>query len=724
MSRPSEIPSSRSASSAVLLSLQLPHERPADVEASSAEMTRLLAVLGVRVVGVLAQRRASPTAAVVGSGKLEELAGLVAEHRRALGDGAVALVVDGAISPGQARRLEEALTVEVIDRTGVILRVFEQRARGPLARLEIEIARLTHEAPRVRADESLGDAGGGGGRGERGDTNVELRKQRIRARIAELKRQVVSVRAAEQAGRQRRQDHLRVALVGYTNSGKSSLLRALTGSDALIEDRLFATVDTRVRALSPAAGPRVLVTDTVGFIRDLPHELVDSFRSTLDEARDASLLVIVVDAADPGWREQLQLTRSTLTSIGAAAVPARVVLNKIDRLDDAARAQLARELPGALLMSALDPRDIARLRQVIRDGLDDRMMDEVLEVPLADGRLLGEIRAGARIAYESFSEHTATLRVRAQPHLLARWRAAAGGRAIETAGDLIDLAGLHGLELSAVTELGGSGLDFRVLHAEDSQGTPWILRTPRRPEVAAMAQVEARLLRLVRPRLPVAVPDWRVHSHDLVAYPRLAGTPAVTIGPAGPTWNVIDPSAPPDALLDSFAGLIAALHAISPDEAIAAGAPVDAMDDVRAALARSMEETRAALEPSDELWARWQRWLASDLWPEHTALVHGDLHPGHMLLDEAGRLTGVLDWTEARVSDPSIDLALFAGSFGAGALDALLARVEAAGGRTWPHLAEQAVERWAAFPALVASWALRTGDAGVLAHARHLLAQG
>jgi aminoglycoside phosphotransferase (APT) family kinase protein len=147
------------------------------------------------------------------------------------------------------------------------------------------------------------------------------------------------------------------------------------------------------------------------------------------------------------------------------------------------------------------------------------------------------------------------------------------------------------------------------------------------------------------------------------------------------------------------------------------------MDDVRAALARSMEETRAALEPSDELWARWQRWLASDLWPTQTALVHGDLHPGHMLLDEEGRLTGVLDWTEARVTDPSIDPALFAGSFGAAALDELLARVEAAGGRTWPRLAEHAVERWAAFPVLVASWALRTGDAGVLSHARALLSR-
>ena len=724
MSRPSEIPSSRSASSAVLLALQLPQQTAADVEASTAEMTRLLAVLGIRVVSASVQRRTSPAAAVVGSGKLEELAGLVAEQKRTLGDGEVALVVDGAISPGQARRLEATLAVEVIDRTGVILRVFEQRARGPLARLEIEIARLTHEAPRVRADESLGDAGGGGGRGERGDTNVELRKQRIRARIADLKRQVVTVRSAEHASRQRRQELLRVALVGYTNSGKSSLLRALTGSDVLIEDKLFATVDTRVRVLSPAAGPRVLVTDTVGFIRDLPHELVDSFRSTLDEARDASLLVIVVDAADPAWRAQLQLTRSTLASIGAAAVPARIVLNKIDRLDDAARADLAREVPGALLMSALDPRDVARLREAIHDGLDDRMMDEVLVVPLADGRLLGEIRASARIAHESFSDRTATLQVRAQPQLLARWRAALGGRAIETAGDLIGLAGLHGLELSADTDLDGSGLDFRVLHAEDSQGTPWILRTPRRPEVAVAAQVEARLLRLVRPRLPVAVPDWRVHSHDLIAYPRLAGTPAVTIGQAGPTWNVIDPAAPPDRFLDSFAGLVAALQAISPDEASGAGAPVDAMDDVRAALARSMEETRAALEPSHELWARWQRWLASDLWPAHTALVHGDLHPGHMLLDEEGRLTGVLDWTEARVTDPSIDLALFAGSFGAGALDALLARIDAAGGRTWPRLAEHAVERWAAFPVLVASWALRTGDAGVLAHARRLLARG
>lgn len=294
---------------------------------------------------------------------------------------------------------------------------------------------------------------------------------------------------------------------------------------------------------------------------------------------------------------------------------------------------------------------------------------------------------------------------------------------ITTADDLLAVARRHGLALTAQdAAFDRSGLDFLVVHAHDQDGLAWIVRTPRRPEVFAASLVEARVLRLVRPHLPVAVPDWRLHARELIAYPRLDGTPAITTSEAGPTWH-IDASALPGAFLDSFARALAAMQAITPEQAADAGVPTQRIEAVRAGLARSLAETRPVLRPSEVVWARWQRWLADDtLWPQHVALVHGDLHPGHLLLAADSSLIGILDWTEAQVSDPSIDLAMFHGCFGAAALAELLPRFESAGGTTWPGLARHAAERWAAFPALAAEWALRTDNAAVLEYARAQLA--
>lgn len=295
----------------------------------------------------------------------------------------------------------------------------------------------------------------------------------------------------------------------------------------------------------------------------------------------------------------------------------------------------------------------------------------------------------------------------------------------DTVADLLAAAGRHGLRLTTEhTDFDKSGLDFLVVHARDDDGTPWIVRTPRRPDVFEASRVEARVLALVRSRLPVAVPDWRVHAPDVIAYPRLAGTPAVTVDPStGPVWNLIDPAAPSAVFLDSFARALVALQAISPEAAAEAGVPTRTIAEVREALGRSMEATREALAPSDAVWARWHRWLEDDQrWPQYVALVHGDLHPGHMLLDEDGRLVGILDWTEAQVTDPSIDLAMFFGCFGRAQLEALIAQIEQAGGATWPHLADHAAERWAAWPVLAAEWGLRTGNEAVLGYARAQLA--
>lgn len=194
---------------------------------------------------------------------------------------------------------------------------------------------------------------------------------------------------------------------------------------------------------------------------------------------------------------------------------------------------------------------------------------------------------------------------------------------------------------------------------------------------------------------------------------------------AGPTWNIIDPAAPCEAFVDSFAR---ALHALSsiPGEAVASAAiPRQSITEARAQLVEMLQSTREALQPSAAVWERWQRWVRNDaVWPEYVTLVHGDLHPGHLLLDDTGQLTGILDWTEARQTDPSLDLAMFFGCFGQTPLERLVSRLEARGARSWPGLFEHVKERWAAFPVIAADWALRNDKPEVLAHARAHLANG
>lgn len=298
---------------------------------------------------------------------------------------------------------------------------------------------------------------------------------------------------------------------------------------------------------------------------------------------------------------------------------------------------------------------------------------------------------------------------------------------MNTPADLLDVARRHGISLStSQTEFDQMGLDFLVVHATDEAGTRWIVRTPRRPDVYESSLVEARVLRLVAPRLlPILVPDWRIHDRDIIAYPRLEGTPVVTLETGEPTWNVVDPAHPQDAFIESFAKMLAGLQSITREKAEQAGVPVKTIDETKAHFARAMQTTRDALSPSDALWSRWQRFLDDDTsWPRHLAMTHGDLHPGHMLVGDDARLVGILDWTEGKFTDPATDFAMFFGCFGKAALEKLIAHFETAGGTTWPGLARHAEEMWAAWPALGAEWAMRTGNEAVLAHARSMLAQG
>ncbi len=448
---------------AVLVAVQLPGETDEAHRADLEELGRLVRTLGYDVIATVSQRRESlAPAAVLGEGKLLELARLTggegvvpsgAKPRRskarararagggaapeshetdgedevpdladAAADGtkATTVVVDHEISPSQARNLERATGASVLDRTGVIVDIFHRHAKSREARAQVEIARLNYVAPRLR------EAGGAHGserqRGKgAGESALELDRRKIRDRLAELRRELEEIGKEQQNRRSLRRDQLRVALVGYTNAGKSSLMRALTGSDVLVEDKLFATLDTTVRALAPETKPRILVSDTVGFIKKLPHDLVASFRSTLDEALEASLLLYVVDASDPTHEAQLEVTRQVLSEIGAAAVPSLLVFNKADRLDEAQRQRILR-LHGAdaIVLSAHDPADVVRLRASIIAFFDARMVEADLVVPYAKQGLVGSVYEAARVIDEKHDETGSVLRVRGLPEAIAR----------------------------------------------------------------------------------------------------------------------------------------------------------------------------------------------------------------------------------------------------------------------------------------------------------------
>lgn len=427
---------------ALLLAIQPPERSDAEVSSSLQEMERLAGTLGIATRGTEVQKRTGASATTfVGSGKLKEVAALIGATTRgnepdAAGPSDAAdppspavdlVLVDAELSPRQQRALELALGVEVLDRTAVILEIFEKRARTREAMLEVEIARLRYDLPRRRDNASRDDRRGGGGRGARGDTNLELSKERIRDRISRLTSELAAVQARGAVQRARGQDAFQAVLVGYTNAGKSSLMRGLTGSQVPVEDKLFATLGTTVRQIRPATTPPILVSDTVGFIKNLPHELVASFRSTLDAALDADHILWVVDASDPDWRDQLEVTRDTLESLGAGRIPRTLVLNKIDRASADARERLAAEFPEAVQVSALDARDLVHLHGILVGAQGRGLHETSLMVPFSRGRMLGEIHQKAHVMEERHTEDGTVLRLRAGMANLERWRGMLGG---------------------------------------------------------------------------------------------------------------------------------------------------------------------------------------------------------------------------------------------------------------------------------------------------------
>jgi GTP-binding protein HflX len=454
---------------ALLVGVQLPKVTDQDIQGSLAELARLVTTLGYNVIGQTSQKRSSEKGAtVLGDGKLRELAtwtggtGVIGpmvvkkKHKAALKfktseedtgeetesdedseleededlsesetpkEKAEIIIFDCDLSPSQLRNVESATGVTVLDRTGVIIEIFSRHARTRAARLQVEIARLTYVAPRLRETGGGEDRGGGGvgGKGA-GESSIELDRRKIRDRIKELKEELGSIAQEHDTRRARRGQEISVALVGYTNAGKSSLMRALTGSDVLVADKLFATLDTTVRLLYPESVPRILISDTVGFIKKLPHDLVASFKSTLDEALNASLLLYVVDSSDPTFRSQLTVTKSVLGEVGASEIQSLLVLNKMDRLNPEELGALKAEFPEALFLSSRDPQDVANLRLKLISYFETDMIDSDLLIPYTVQGAIGEIRSKMRVIAESYNEKGVTLKVRAHQEHIDRVR--------------------------------------------------------------------------------------------------------------------------------------------------------------------------------------------------------------------------------------------------------------------------------------------------------------
>jgi GTP-binding protein HflX len=413
---------SRTSNRAVLAAVHQTDMDEAEFTESLAELRRLAKTLGLTVTATCTQRRpAFDPGTYLGSGKLQELKELVAAGA------ADTVLVDHEITPSQARNLEKAAGVVVMDRTAVILEIFHRHASSRAARAQVEIVRLQYMAPRLREHGAGRDRqrGGVGGKGA-GESHLELDRRKIRDRIAELTAELASLEQERRTQRARRRDLARVALVGYTNAGKSTLMRALTGSEVYVADKLFATLETTVRTLVPETRPRILVSDTVGFIKKLPHGLVASFKSTLAEALEASLLAHVVDASDPGFERQLAVTAEVLDEIGAGDVPRLLVFNKADRVPNEARAGTAEALlarwPEALLMSAKDAGDVARLHARLAAFFARDLVEAELRVPWDRQQLRGEIFAACEVMAERAEPDAAVFRVRAHPGTIERLR--------------------------------------------------------------------------------------------------------------------------------------------------------------------------------------------------------------------------------------------------------------------------------------------------------------
>jgi GTP-binding protein HflX len=398
------------------------------------ELAELARSAGAEVVDRTTQRRRSyATATCVGRGKLEEI------RQRADVHEASVVIFDNDLSPSQIREIEKAVDRKVIDRSELILDIFASRARTAEARLQVELAQLEYTAPRLRGMwshlERIAGAGGGGGVGAvggigtrgPGERQIEIDRRLVGKRITVLKEKLAAIDRRRKREVLARKEFFQVSLVGYTNAGKSTLMNALTGAGAKVEDRLFMTLDTLTRRWELGGGRSLLLSDTVGFVRDLPHHLVASFKATLEEALHADLLLHVADVSNPDLERQIEAVEQVLASLGAGGKPTVLVLNKVDaQSDESILAVLRDQRPDAICVSAARGDGLSALTQWVDDQLQGQQLRLTLSVPAGDGKALQFLDRFADVLTQTYQDDRVLMDVRIsarsldQLHAIAR----------------------------------------------------------------------------------------------------------------------------------------------------------------------------------------------------------------------------------------------------------------------------------------------------------------
>lgn len=405
------------AERAVLVSVALPN-RPWIGTDPLEELQGLATTAGARIVGGLLQKRQQiHHASYIGKGKLQELEETVKSTD------ADVVIFDNELTPAQVRNLEKATGVKVLDRSELILDIFATRAKTHEARLAVELAQLEYSLPRLKQmwTHLSRQVGGGGGIGVRGpgETQLEVDRRLVDARIRDLKARLAEVQARKQREVKTRSEEHTVSLVGYTNAGKSTLMNALTGAGVAARDQLFSTLDTRTRQWAIKDWGRVLLSDTVGFIRDLPHHLIASFKATLEEARQARLLLHVVDASSPVAEEQIKSVNAVLKELGCDTKPMLLVLNKADKVADPSYLDvLMRHHPKAVVVSAATGRGLDSLRDAVMSALSAEFVDAEVITPVANGRVLAYLGAHAEIYRQTYEGDQVVVRCFIPKHLV------------------------------------------------------------------------------------------------------------------------------------------------------------------------------------------------------------------------------------------------------------------------------------------------------------------
>ncbi|MCR5151509.1 MAG: GTPase HflX [Clostridiales bacterium] len=388
-----------------------------DCDLSVAELNELALTAGADVVGILTQRRDRPNAGTYfGTGRLEELREFCQNEQ------ADVIIVDNELSPVQQRNIEDATGVRVIDRTTLILDIFAQRANSNEGKLQVELAQLKYSLPRLSGrGKSMSRLGGGIGTRGPGETKLETDKRHIRRRIHFLEQELEELEKRRNLLRRRRlKDGVEtVVIVGYTNSGKSTLMNVLTNAGVLAEDKLFATLDPTSRALQLPDGRKIMLIDTVGFIRRLPHHLVEAFKSTLEEAAGANVIVNLCDASDPDCSEHIQVTKQLLSDLGCDGTPVVEVFNKCDLLP---HSENVIRMPGSVCISALTGEGLGEFLTAVSKALPPTRAGAKLIIPYTDAKTASLFRKDAKIEKEEYREKGVYLELTAEIALLEKYK--------------------------------------------------------------------------------------------------------------------------------------------------------------------------------------------------------------------------------------------------------------------------------------------------------------